>query len=141
MRIDLHFAPGTSEECQRLVKQIPPDRLFDAYCKGRFKYNTHDLVIAVAPEDMDKAGIPYMPRAEYVRTALRRCSEEQRTRLTTVGAFSGIANMSAHQIMKLPAESDTFWVIVEGGPLPVPAMCVVQVLRLGLDGDELITVN
>ena len=141
MRIDLHFAPGTTEACQNLVKQIPPDRLFDAYRQGRHSLRTTDLVVAVAPEDMEKAGIQYLPRAEYVRAALRRCSDEERARLTRRGAFSGIANLTAHKVMQLPIESDVFWLVVEGGPLPMPVMCVVHAIKLGLDGDELITVN
>jgi len=141
MRIDLHFASGTTEACQTLVKQIPPDRLFDAYCQGRHELRTSDLVIAVAPEDMEKAGIRYLPRAEYIRDALRRCSDEQRARLTRGGAFSGIANLTAHRVMKLPIESDVFWLVVEGGPLPMPVMCVVHAIKLAADGDELLIVN
>lgn len=141
MRIDLNFAPGTTEACQTLVKQIPPDRLFDAYRQGRHSLRTSDIVVIVAPEDMEKTGVRCMPRAEYVSVALRQCSNEQRARLTKGGAFSGIANVTAHKVMKLPIESDVFWLVLEGSPLPMPPMCVIHAIKLAADGDELLVLN
>src|SRR5260221_11917842 len=100
LQIGLDFAPGTTDDCKKLVRNLSPDDLFNAYRLGRHSYNTGDLVVVGDNEDQEN--FQAWPRSEYVKRAVH--SE----------AFP-IARQSAHQVMVLPAGADASWPVVVVG--------------------------
>lgn len=132
MTISLDFAPGTTDASKRVVQQLSPNDLFDAYRLGRHTYSTGDLVLVVSARDPES--VDAWPRVKYVEQALRR---NNRAQLATVT----LAHKSAHKIMLLPAESDAFWLVVETEQLPMPIMCVLHAVRVEKQGDTMIVQN
>ncbi len=126
LQIGLDFAPGTTDDCKKLVRNISPDDLFNAYRLGRHSYNTGDLVVVVDNEDHEN--FQAWPRSEYVKRAVHN------------EAFT-IAKQSAHQVMLLPAESDAFWLVVEVRQLQIPVMCVLHAVRNKKVDDTMISMN
>ena len=120
MTIHLDFAPGTTDDCKRLVQQhLTPNDLFDAYRLARHTYSSGDIVLVIAAHDPEI--INGFPRSEYIKSALGRNTRAQL-------AVLGIANRSAHQVMMLPADSDAFWLVIEKrGQLPI--MVVLHATR------------
>ncbi len=123
--ISLEFAPGTTQASQDLVQQLSPGDMFDAYRKGRHVYQSTDLVVVVA--DRDPEAFEVWPRLQYIQRALRRN-----------GGQLSIAHQSAHKIMKLPADSDTFWLVFEVRQLGVPVMCVIHAMRYQKSSEEIV---
>jgi hypothetical protein len=104
----LEFAPGTTEDCERLVVRLfqDPKVVLGAYRAARQQFRTGDIVLVTAEDD--PSGFKASPRADYVAT-LRRGLGSGGAKLLEV---LGVANQSAHQIVSLPRESDAFWLIV-----------------------------
>lgn len=132
MTVKLDFAPGTTEDCQRIVQKIQPGHLYDAYRLGRTRYDTSDVVLVVNEDDLET--INAWTRSRYVEHALRGNSPGQ---LATLA----IASKSAHQIMQLPRESDAFWLVVEIRALQFPVMCVLYASRHLSDGGSVTIVS
>jgi hypothetical protein len=126
--VQLDFAPGTSEDCQRLVQQIQPGHLYEAYRRGRESCGTGDLVLTVDGDDLESFRV--WPRSNYVAMALRRNTPAQLATIT-------LASKSAHQVMLLPRESDVFWLVIEVRALEFPIMCVLHASRHVTDGGEI----
>lgn len=118
---NIDFAPGTPQEYQKIVQLLgPPSNLYTAYRIARAEYKTGDVVLVVGvqePEVVDK-----FPRDEYVKRALSKLTPAQRKVCT-------IVHKSAHQIMKLPFESDAFWLVVEIDRTVAPITCVMHATR------------
>jgi hypothetical protein len=119
LRSGLEFAPGTTEECKRLVARLfTPTDLFGAYRMGRDKFKTGDLVLIASERDM--SGIEVRPRISYLkdlRTALGHLAQKTLPVL-------GISRQSAQAVVKLPFESDAMWLVVSRGQ-EIPVMCVI----------------
>lgn len=109
----LEFAPGTTEECQRLVAQLfQPGEILAAYKQARTTFRTGDLVLSVS--EQDPSGFEAEPRIAYTK------------RLQKIPLLMrGLADRSAHSVVKLPFEADAMWLIVVRGPQEVPVMCVI----------------
>ena len=132
MSVHLGFAPGTTDDCKKLVQKLPPADLFDAYRQGRHEFKTSDIVLVVAAQDHEI--VSAWPRAEYVKGALSRNNPKQLATLT-------IASKSAHQVMLLPAESDAFWLVVEVKQMQFPIMCVLHAIRLEAKDGTILAIN
>jgi hypothetical protein len=51
LKTGLEFAPGTKEDCKRLVRKLgPPAVLLNAYRNARAEYGTGDIVLVAAHE-------------------------------------------------------------------------------------------
>lgn len=120
LKTGLEFAPGTTEEAQKLiVRMFQPGELLGWYKNARRTYKSGDLVLVT--DARDPSGVTAWPRAKYV--------EQLRVGM---GAANGprmvqgltIAHQSAHQVVKLPNDSDAFWLVVILGA-QVPSMCVL----------------
>lgn len=121
VRFSLDFAPGTTDDCKRLVQtEFHPNELLEAYRKGVEAYGGKDIVLVVAANDPQD--IHAFPRSRYVEQALSRNSKDQLSKLT-------IASKSARRVMQLPADSDAFWLVIEIRQAQYPIMCVLHVTR------------
>ena len=115
----LEFAPGTTDECKRLVQTLlNPAELFGAYRQARTMFKTGDLVLRIS--EQDPSGFEAETRTAYVK----RLREFQGPKGIPL-LMRGIAEKTAHSIVKLPFESDAMWLIVVRGPKAVPLMCVI----------------
>jgi hypothetical protein len=113
----LEFAPGTTEECKKLVMGlVDPSAIFAAYRQGRLQFSTGDLVMTVSQQD--PSGFEIESRAAYVKRV--RAVNKKVPIL-----MRGLAEKSAHNVSQLPAEGDAMWFIVARGPQAVPIMCVL----------------
>lgn len=117
LQTGLEFAPGTTEECQKLVVGLfTPSEIFGAYRMARQQFKTSDLVLLVS--EKDPSGFQAEPRSAYVKRIL-----DQGKGVPLL--MQGLAERSAHKIVKMPPESDALWLIVARGPQAVPVMCVL----------------
>jgi hypothetical protein len=116
----LEFAPGTTDECKKLITRLfTPSEIFGAYRMARAQFKTGDLVLLVS--EKDPSGFQAEPRSAYVK----RLRETQGSRTGVPILMRGLAEKSAHKVVKLPFESDALWLIVARGPQAVPVMCVL----------------
>lgn len=115
----LEFAPGTTEECKRLVARLfTPTDLFSAYRIGRTAFKTSDLVLVAS--DRDLSGLEAQPRVSYLSDLRMALGHHAPKTLPALG----IAQQSAHAVVKLPFESDAMWLVVSRGQ-EMPIMCVI----------------
>ncbi len=113
----LEFAPGTTEECKKLVMGlVDPGGIFAAYKQARLQFSTGDLVMTISQQD--PSGFEIEPRAAYVKRV--RAVNKKVPIL-----MRGLSEKSAHNVSKLPADQDALWFIVARGPQAVPIMCVL----------------
>lgn len=113
----LEFAPGTTDECKKLVMGlVDPGAIFAAYRQGRLQFSNSDLVMTISQQD--PSGFEIEPRTAYVKRV--RAVNKKIPLL-----MRGLVEKSAHNISKLPAEGDALWLIVARGPQAVPVMCVL----------------
>ncbi len=112
----LNFAPGTTEESQRLVAKLaPPEEILSAYRQARASFGTGDIVLSIS--EQDPSGFEAEPRVAYIR----RLRQHGRIPLL----MHGLVSSSAHSVAKLPFESEAVWLIVVRGPKAVPITCVI----------------
>lgn len=114
----LQFAQGVSREVQIAIARMFPEPqgpkdLLGAYRQAQASYGTNDIVLVVAAHDPEL--ITSFPRAEYVRAALKGEARQKER----------VARESAHQIVRIPAEGDAFWLVIEDRKLPIPVMSVL----------------
>lgn len=114
----LEFAPGTSNDCKRLVgKLFSPRDLLGAYRAAREQFGSSDIVIVTS--EQDPSGFSARTRSEHlaeIRRTLGAHAERTMLRL-------GIAQQSAHALVRMPKEADAFWLVVtRGQQLPIEAV-------------------
>ena len=104
----LEFAPGTTDDCKRLVTQLfqEPGAVLGAYRKARRQFQSGDLVLVAAQHD--GSGFEAMSRMHYVERLRRGLGQDGAKLLASLG----IAHQSAHKVASLPWESDAFWLII-----------------------------
>lgn len=125
IRVSLEFAPGTGDLAKKLAQKLPAGAMLQAYRTAKQTFNTTDIVLAIA--DHDPEGFDAMPRQEYIRRALSKNNAKQL-------AILPIANLTANQRMKLPAESPAFWLVIESRANEATVMCVVGVIQYETTG-------
>lgn len=103
----LEFAPGTTEDCQRLAFRLfqKPGVVLRRYRAFRQQFGTSDLVLET--EESDPSRLKGMTREHYVDSNLRSLGRGG----AKLAAVLGV-DRSAHQVASLPAESDAFWLII-----------------------------
>ena len=128
----LDFAPGTTEDCQRLVTRLFEEpAVLDAYYTARKHFGTSDVVLVTA--EHDPSGFEAMPRAHYVKR-LRDGLGRGGAKLLAV---LGIAKQSAHQVASLPRDSDAMWLVVNRKEaLPVMVVLFTVPYATGADARE-----
>lgn len=126
----LEFAPGTTEDCQRLVTRLfqEPGAVLGAYRTARKQFGSGDLVLVTAEHAPE--GFEVMLRARYVGQ-LRRGLGRDGAKLLAV---LGVANQSAHQVASLPKDSDAFWLMVNRKD-SLPVMVVLFAAPYATDAD------
>jgi ABC-type sugar transport system substrate-binding protein len=126
----LEFAPGTTEDCQRLVTRLfqQPGAVLGAYRTARQRFGTSDLVLVTA--EADPSGFEAMVRGHYVATLRRGLGARGTKMLETLG----LAHKSAHQVASLPKDSDAFWLVVNRKDM-LPVMVVLFAAPYATDKD------
>jgi hypothetical protein len=126
----LEFAPGTTEDCQRLVVRLfqEPGAVLGAYRTARAKFRTGDLVLET--EEQNPSGFSAMTRTTYIER-LRKGLGRDGSKLLAV---LGVANQSAHKVASLPWESDAMWLIVNRKEA-LPVMVVLFAAPYATDAD------
>jgi hypothetical protein len=118
IKTGLDFAPGTSDECKKLIAKIPPESLVKAYRNARRESGgSNDIVLVISDQSPDISG---GTRAEYV-SHLRRILGRRAAELK-------IYDHSAHEIMQMPRDSEAMWIVVDTRQSDWPIMCVVYAL-------------
>jgi len=122
LSISLEFAPGTTDACKRLVaKLFQPGEILGAYRQAREMFHTGDLVLAVS--EQNPSGFRVEPRIAYLKN-LRQALGHNAPKVMSA---LGIAQKTAHAVVKLPFESEAMWLVVSRGQ-DLPAMCVLYSL-------------
>lgn len=119
LQTGLEFAPGTTDDCKKMVARLfQPNDILGSYRHARGKFRTGDLVMVGS--ESDPSGFNVEPRTAYIKR-LRQAlgSHAPRTMLSL-----GVANQSAHSVVKLPFEADAMWLIITRGK-EMPIMCVL----------------
>jgi len=125
----LEFAPGTTEDCQKLMAQLfKPGELLGAYRMARQRFGVSDLVLVTAQQD--GSGFEAMVRSHYV-SRLRQGLGRNGAKML---AALGVAHKSAHQVVSLPKESDAFWLVINRRDA-LPVMVVLFATQYATDAD------
>ncbi len=111
-KVGLDFAPGTTDACKKLVSKFPPAAILSAYRSARSEYGTSDIVLVILGDEI-RGGT----RSAYVKGL----SLTLGPRVTEFG----VAHKSAHAVVSLPVEQEAMWLVIVGGPGPIPPMCVI----------------
>lgn len=115
IRTGLEFAPGTTPQCKRIVTRLfQPEALLSAYRAARDTFRTTDIVLVASDQSPDIAGGTRWNYAKHLKEVFGR----------RAAAF-GMWDKSAHSVMKLPAESEAMWLVVDVQGAELPVMCVV----------------
>ena len=115
----LEFAPGTTDECKRLVaKLFQPGEILGAYKQARAAFQTGDLVLVVAEQNPE--GFNVEPRIAYLKRLRQTLGVHARKTMPALG----ISHKSAHSVVQLPFEDDAMWLIITRGQ-EMPAMIVL----------------
>lgn len=119
LKTGLEFANGTTEDCQKLVvSMFKPSELLGWYKDARRLYKSSDVVLVT--DATDPSGVKAWPRAKYIeqlRVSMGRNAERLMPSLT-------MSTKSAHQIVRMPGDSDAFWLVIARGN-QIPIMCVL----------------
>jgi|SRR5208282_1377199 len=126
----LEFAPGTTDDCKRLVTQLfqKPGDVLGAYREARRQFQSGDLVLVAAQHD--GSGLEAMTRPHYI-ARLRRGLGRDGAKLL---AALGIAHQSAHKVASLPWESDAMWLVINRRD-ELPIMVVLFAAPYATDAD------
>ncbi len=89
---------------EQVARSLPPYDLLKAYREARRTFGVSDVVLVVVDGALD--GFVAKPRAAYVEEAFRKWKEAMR-------AAHPLAKESAHKRLKLPADADAWWLVVE----------------------------
>ena len=115
LRTGLEFGPGTTAESKKLIgSMFSPEAILSAYRTARGASNTGDIVLVATDQSPDISG---GSRWEYMKHLKQ-----------VFGARASIFKMwheSAHTFMKLPADSEAMWFVVDVRNAPLPVMCVI----------------
>jgi hypothetical protein len=125
----LEFAPGTTEDCQRLMAQLfKPGELLGAYRMARQRFGVSDLVLVTAQQD--GSGFEAMVRSHYVGRLRRGLGRNGAKMLEALG----VVHQSAHQVVRMPADSDAFWLVINRRDA-LPVMVVLFATQYATDAD------
>jgi hypothetical protein len=126
----LEFAPGTTDDCKRLVARLfqDPGVVLGAYRMARQRFRTGDIVLVTA--EADPSGFEATPRTHYV-SRLRQGLGRGGAKMLEV---LGVAHQSAHKVASLPWESDAFWLIINRQDA-LPVMVVLFAAPYATDSD------
>ena len=126
----LEFAPGTTDDCKRLVTQLfqEPGAVLGAYRAARRQFQTGDLVLVAAQHD--GSGFEAMSRAHYIERLRKGLGRDGAKILASLG----IAHQSAHKVASLPWDSDAMWLVINQRDA-LPVMVVLFAAPYATDGD------
>ena len=125
LRTGLEFAPGTTEASKKVIGwMFQPADLLEAYRQAKHKFGTSDIVLAASDQGPE---IQYMTRLEY-------CKHLKQVFGARASEFK-MWSSSAQSVVKLPAESSAFWLIVDLHGADLPIMCVIFAMSVDV-GDH-----
>ncbi len=125
----LEFAPGTTEDCQKIMAQLfKPGELLGAYRMARQRFGVSDLVLVAAQHD--GSGCEAMVRSHYVSRLRQGLGRNGAAMLNALG----VAHKSAHEIASMPKDSDAFWVVINRRDA-LPVMVVLFATKYATDAD------
>ena len=126
----LEFAPGTTEDCQRLVVRLfqEPEQVLGAYRSACQQLRSRDIVLVTA--EYDPSGFQAMTRARYIELLRKGLGRDGAKLLASLG----IAHQSAHQVASMPKSSDVMWLIVNRKDA-LPVMVVLFAAPYATDAD------
>jgi hypothetical protein len=111
----LEFAHGTSDVCKKTIRStFSPSEIFTAYRAGRVKFRTGDLVLVTSDEAPNEFDV--CTRTEYVNRL-----KQQFGRVPVLAQV--LVDKSAHEMARLPFESDALWLVVASSKMP--NMCAI----------------
>ncbi|KKL74522.1 hypothetical protein LCGC14_2064060 [marine sediment metagenome] len=117
LKTEFGFAPGTSDDCQKVVARFPPDRLLNAYKTAQAECLNNDIVLWMTDQSPDIYG---GTRAEY---------KQHLRRLYGVRALEfRMWDESAQKVMSMPAESEAMWFVMHVSGADIPIMCVLYAM-------------
>ena len=116
LQVGLDFAPGTTDDCKRLVAKFfsDPKVLLGAYRNACAEFDTSDIVLLFSDQDPTIRGAR---RMEY-------CAHLKNVFGTRASGFK-MWGTSAHSMMKLPQDSEAMWLVVDVRGMDLPIMCVI----------------
>lgn len=115
LKTGLEFAPGTTDDSKKLIgKLLTPQEIMNAYRNARAECGTGDIVLFLSDQDPTIHG---GTRVEY-------CKHLQKVFGKAASGFR-MWQHSAHAVMKLPSDSEAFWLVVDVRGMDVPTMCVL----------------
>ncbi len=118
LKTGLAFAPGTTEDCKRLVGRLhTPASLLGAYRRAREQFGNTDIVLALSDQ---------VPHIEYA-TRLAYCGHLKQLFGDKASAFK-MWHASAQSILKMPQEDEAMWVVVQISGAELPSMCVIHAI-------------
>jgi hypothetical protein len=129
----LEFAPGTTEDCQRLVTQLfqKPGAVLGAYRMARQRFGTSDVVLVTAQHD--GSGFEAMPRNHYVERLRRGLGRNGAKMLAALG----IAHKSAQEVVSMPRESNALWLVINRkDAMPIMVVLFAAPYATGADARE-----
>lgn len=119
LQTGLDFAPGTTDECKRLIGRLfSPTDIFAAYREGRAAFSTGDLVLLAS--EHDPSGFKVQPRVAYLKDLKDALGHNAAKTLPVLT----ISQKTAHAVMRLPGDSDAMWLVIARGK-DMPVMCVL----------------
>jgi hypothetical protein len=115
----LEFASGTTEDCQKLIARLfRPAELLGSYQHARRLFNSSDIVLV--SDEIDPADLTAWPRRKYIQQLRVNLGQHAKRVLP----FLTMNTKSAHQIVRMPLDSDAFWLVIERR-FETPIMCVL----------------
>lgn len=118
LKTGLEFAPGTTDDCKRQIgRMYTPEAILNAYRTARMASGTGDVVLVGTDQSPEIHG---GSRMEY-------CAHLKQVFGPRARAFKMWAH-SAASILKLPAEADAMWFVLDIRNVDLPIMCVIFAL-------------
>ena len=139
LRTGLEFAPGTTEDCKRLVdKLFTPTDILASYRAARAQFHTGDIVLVAS--ESDPSGFSAKARMTFVK--------EMRDGLNGKPmpfVARALAERTAHAIVQLPFTSEAMWLVITRHQ-GLPVMVVIyatpyEVSAPGTPASDMVTLN
>ena len=100
LRTGLEFAPGTTDDCKRLVdKLFTPTDILASYRAARAQFHTGDIVLVAS--ESDPSGFSAKARMTFVKEMRDGLNGKQMPFIARA-----LAERTAHAIVKLPFTSE-----------------------------------
>jgi len=115
LKTGLEFAPGTTDASKRVVlRMFQPANLLDAYREARSRFNTSDIVLAASDQGPEIYYYTRLAYAEHLQSVFGKRASEFK-----------MWSHSAQSVVKMPAEANAMWLVVDLQGADMPIICVI----------------